>query len=37
MDSEVDLEILGKDGFNCLQVACGSGNIEMVKYLLENK
>ncbi len=34
IDFDIDLELPGSDGFNCLHVACGSGHIEMVKYLL---
>ncbi len=33
-DFDLDLELPGSDGFNCLHVACGSGHIEMVKYLI---
>jgi hypothetical protein len=33
-DFDLDLELLGSDGFNCLHVACGSGHIEMVKYFI---
>ncbi len=36
-DFELDLEITGSDGFNCFHVACGSGHIEMVKYLLNTR
>lgn len=35
--SVVDLEQLGTNGLNCLHVACGCGNIELVKFLLQLK
>ena len=28
---------MGSDGFNCLHVACGSGHIDLVKFLLQMK
>ena len=31
---DLDLNMLGSQGFNVLHAACGSGNIEMTKYLL---
>jgi hypothetical protein len=31
---DIDLDILGTSGFNCLHAACASGNIEMLKYLI---
>lgn len=34
---ELDLEKVGSDGFNLLHVACGSGHIEIVKWLLKIK
>lgn len=36
-DFDLDLELTGSDGFNCLHVACGSGHTELVKYLLNTK
>ena len=32
--SDLDLNMVGSSGFNCLHAACGSGNIEMTDYLL---
>ena len=32
--SDLDLNMIGSSGFNCLHAACGSGNIEMTDYLL---
>ena len=32
--SDLDLNMIGSSGFNCLHAACGSGNIEMTEYLL---
>ena len=37
IDFDLDLELLGSDGFNCLHVACGSGHIDLVKFLLQMK
>ena len=34
---DLDLNMLGSQGFNVLHAACGSGNIEMTKYLLKQK
>ena len=34
---DLDLNMLGSSGFNVLHAACGSGNIEMTKYLLKSK
>jgi ankyrin repeat protein len=31
---DLDLNMIGSSGFNCLHAACGSGNIEMTEYLL---
>ena len=36
-DGKIDFELLGRDGFNCLHVACGSGNLAVAQYLLTNK
>ena len=34
---DLDLNMLGSQGFCVLHAACGSGNIEMTKYLLQRK
>ena len=34
---DLDLNMIGSNGFNCLHAACGSGNIEMVEYLLSKR
>ena len=31
---DLDLNMVGVSGFNCLHAACGSGNIEMTEFLL---
>lgn len=35
--SDLDLNLIGSRGFNCLHAACDSGNIEMAKYLIEKR
>ena len=34
---EIDLNMLGSDGFNVLHVACAQANMDVVKYLLKCK
>lgn len=34
---QLDLDLPGSNGFNCLHIACGSGNIQIVQYLLQTK
>ena len=34
---DLDLNMIGSSGFNCLHAACGSGNIEMTEYLLKKR
>ena len=34
---DLDLNMIGSQGFNCLHAACGSGNIEMTRYLLQKR
>lgn len=35
--SDLDLNLIGSKGFNCLHAACGSSNLEMARYLLEKR
>lgn len=35
--ADLDLNMVGSSGFNCLHAACGSGNIEMTDYLLSKR
>ena len=30
----IDLNMLGSQGLNCLHIACATGNVEIVRYLL---
>lgn len=34
---KIDLNQLGRKGFNCLHAACSSGNVAIAKYLLTTK
>jgi len=31
---DIDLDLVGKGGFNCFHAACASGNMGMADYLL---
>ena len=34
---DLDLNMIGSSGFNCLHAACGSGNTEIAEYLLKKR